>query len=152
MWPDGITLNRESRLDGNTNDGSIYTGGSHHSVDGATTRIYIFHRRTDDIPLTQLGEIRSWIEDGQGRLQNLPAIRGHVSRRRTFTTCPAAGAFENDAWRLIWQCLPTCLRWKNMGNLGELTINLRSEESREHHQSVKERDATSKKDTRLRRV
>lgn len=68
MWPDSVTLTRESRLDWTTNDGSIYTGGSHYSGNRATTCIYIFHRRTDDIPLTQLGEIRSWIKDGQRRL------------------------------------------------------------------------------------
>jgi hypothetical protein len=143
MWPDSITLNRESRLDWNTNDGSIYTGGSHYSVNGARTCIYIFHR-TDDIPLTQLGEIRSWIKDGQRRLafvvgnfydelvcskillesedmyvlefslhvSHITVCTANVARRRTFTTCPTAGAFKNDVWRLIWQYLPTCSRWK----------------------------------------
>ncbi|KAJ7820536.1 hypothetical protein B0H14DRAFT_3147093 [Mycena olivaceomarginata] len=122
MWPDSVTLNRESRLDWTTNDGSVYTGGSHHSVNRATTCIYIFHRRTDDIPLTQLGEIRSWIKDGQRRLAFLVGnfynelvcnkIFLESEDIRTFTTCPAVGAFKNDVWRLIWQYLPTCSRWK----------------------------------------
>ncbi|KAJ7872623.1 hypothetical protein B0H14DRAFT_2570121 [Mycena olivaceomarginata] len=66
MLMDRITLEREEgHFDWHTNNGSIYTGS--HAND-TTTCIYIFHTRTDDAPLTQLGEIRSWIRDGQRRV------------------------------------------------------------------------------------
>jgi hypothetical protein len=67
MCPDSITLYREGRFDWSTADGSFYTG-FHHSENGAMKSIYIFHRRTDDAPLTQLGEVRSWSKDGRRRL------------------------------------------------------------------------------------
>ncbi|KAJ7804495.1 hypothetical protein B0H14DRAFT_2612278 [Mycena olivaceomarginata] len=67
-------------------------------------------------------EIRSWIKDGQRRLTLVVGnfynelVCGKLflesDDKSTFATCPAAGAFENDVWRFIWQYLPTCSRRK----------------------------------------
>ncbi|KAJ7867488.1 hypothetical protein B0H14DRAFT_2731060, partial [Mycena olivaceomarginata] len=120
MCPDSITLYRECRFDWSTADGSFYTG-FHHSENGAMKSIYIFHRRTDDAPLTQLGEVRSWSKDGRRRLAFVVGnfynelvcskIFTESEDIQMFTTGPAAPAFENDVWRLIWQYLPTT-RWE----------------------------------------
>ncbi|KAF7371656.1 hypothetical protein MVEN_00021400 [Mycena venus] len=99
MWPDIITFHRESPLDWNTNDNPIHTSGSHDLVNGAETCLYIFHRRTDDVPLSQLGEIRSWIEDGKRRLtfavgnfyNELVCSKVFLESETTFATCPEAG-------------------------------------------------------------
>ncbi|KAF7372371.1 hypothetical protein MVEN_00097400 [Mycena venus] len=104
MSPDIITLNRESPLDWNTNDGSIYTCGSHNLVNGAKMCLYIFHRRMDDVPLTQLGEISGWIKNGQRRLtfvvgnfyNELVCSKVFLESEdiSTFATCPAAGGIR----------------------------------------------------------
>ncbi|KAJ7923238.1 hypothetical protein B0H13DRAFT_1865047 [Mycena leptocephala] len=120
MLMDRITLEREEgHCDCHTNNDSIYTGSY---ANDTTTCIYIFHTRTDDAPLTQLGEIRSWIRDGQRRVAFIVGnfynelvcskIVSETEDIQTFTTYPAALAFQNDVWRLIWQYLPSASRWE----------------------------------------
>ncbi|KAJ7899554.1 hypothetical protein B0H14DRAFT_2673662, partial [Mycena olivaceomarginata] len=95
MCPDSIILYRDGRFDWSTADGSFYTG-FHHSENGAMKSIYIFHRRTDDAPLTQLGEVRSWSKDGRCRLAFVVGNFYNELDLQMFTTDPAAPAFEND--------------------------------------------------------
>ncbi|KAJ7894591.1 hypothetical protein B0H14DRAFT_2682493 [Mycena olivaceomarginata] len=75
--------------------------------------IYVFQKRTDDSPISQLGEVRTCIEDGQlhitfivGNFYNelvCSKMFQGTGEMGLFTLCPAVPAFQRDVWKLIWR-------------------------------------------------
>ncbi|KAJ6604925.1 hypothetical protein B0H10DRAFT_1957413 [Mycena sp. CBHHK59/15] len=111
----------------NTNDGSIYTSSRNRAqfISGATS-ICVFCRRDDDIPVVQLGEIRSWIpKDGRlhiafivGNTYNEAVcikVFGDSDDMSIFTMCPLAPAYCKDMWKLIWKYDIQNSRWNITG-------------------------------------
>ncbi|KAJ7817616.1 hypothetical protein B0H14DRAFT_3148207 [Mycena olivaceomarginata] len=127
--PDRLVLNWDCRPGSgwNTADGSIYSDSS-QSIDG-TTSINIFCRRQDDIPVSQLGEIRSWISNGGKHLvafivgnvyneavskklfRSSDNMSGSSFSIKTFVMCPYALAFQRELWTLTWRYDESESRW-----------------------------------------